>query len=47
MNPENIAPSVLHVTASENLDISQDLLAQPSKTISELLNEEEKTDQKD
>lgn len=35
-------PSTLKVTASENLDVSQDLQTESDKTIAELLNPDEK-----
>jgi hypothetical protein len=41
MNIDNISPSTLHVTAKENLNIEDDLKAQPTKTIAELLDEKE------
>lgn len=37
MNIDPIAPSVLHVTAKENIDISADLLVPENKTIAQLL----------
>lgn len=40
MNIDQISPSILHITASENLDISDDLNKTSDKTIAELLNEE-------
>jgi hypothetical protein len=48
MNKDQLTPSVLKVTANENVDISNDLKAQQTKSISQLIqNEEEKTDQKE
>lgn len=44
MNIDQISPSILHVTASQNLDVSEDLKQEGSKTIAELLNEEKKED---
>jgi hypothetical protein len=41
MNIDNISPSTLHVTAKQNLNIEDDLKAQPTKTIAELLDEKE------
>jgi hypothetical protein len=42
MNIDQISPSILHVTAKENLNIEHDLNQnQSNKTISELINEEE------
>jgi hypothetical protein len=38
-------PSTLKVTASENLDISKDLEAETTKTIAELIEDEEKDEQ--
>lgn len=45
MNIDQISPSILHVTAKDNLDISDDLTADQTKTIGQLLEEkdEEKT----
>lgn len=37
MNNDIIVPSVLKVVASENLDINTDLLAEQTKTLAELL----------
>lgn len=42
MNIDQISPSILHVTAKENLHIEDDLNKTSTKTISELINEEEK-----
>jgi len=42
MNIDNISPSILHVTAKENLHIEDDLNKEATKTIAELLHEEEK-----
>lgn len=43
MNIDHITPSILKVTASENLNIEEDLKkAESSKTLEQLLNEEEK-----
>ena len=36
--------SILHVVASENLNISEDLKSTSDKTIAELLNEEKEKD---
>lgn len=48
MNIDNIIPSTLKVTASENLDIQQDLnMAESEKTINQLLNEQEENDIKE
>lgn len=48
MNIDDITPLVLHVTAKENLNIQDDLTSVQTKTISELLvdqqNEEKKED---
>ena len=39
MNIDHISPSTLHVTATENLNIEDDLLKESTKTIAQLLNE--------
>jgi hypothetical protein len=39
MNIDNISPSILHVTAKENLNIEDDLTKEATKTIAELINE--------
>jgi hypothetical protein len=39
MNIDHISPSILHVTATENLNIEDDLLKESTKTIAQLLNE--------
>ena len=44
MNIDQISPSILHVTAKENLNIEQDLSKESDKTIAQLLNE--KTEKK-
>lgn len=44
MNIDNISPSILHVTAKENLNIEDDLKSQPTKTIAELLDEKKEED---
>jgi hypothetical protein len=41
MNIDNISPSILHVTAKQNLHIEDDLNKEATKTIAELLHEEE------
>lgn len=41
MNIDQIAPSILHVTATENLNIEHDLAQESTKTISELIDEQE------
>jgi hypothetical protein len=41
MNIDQISPSILHVTAKENLNIEHDLTQQSDKTIAELIDEEE------
>jgi hypothetical protein len=38
-------PSALKVTASENLDISKDLETETTKTIAELIEEDEEKDE--
>jgi hypothetical protein len=40
MDIDHITPSVLHVTAKENLNIEQDLLAVQNKSISQLVEEQ-------
>jgi hypothetical protein len=40
MNIDQISPSILHVTASSNLNIEDDLNKTSDKTIAELINEE-------
>lgn len=42
MDIDNISPSILHVTAKENLNIEDDLNKEPTKTIAELLDDQEK-----
>ena len=42
-NSDKIVGSVLKVTASEELDISEDLVSTPTKSIAELLHEQENT----
>ena len=42
MNIDQISPSILHVTAKQNLNIEDDLNKDATKTISELIHEEEK-----
>jgi hypothetical protein len=47
MNTDNIIPSILHVTAKTNLNIENDLLSEQTKTLAELIeNNEEKNDEK-
>lgn len=43
MNIDHISPSILHVTATESLNIQDDLTKESDKTIAQLLNEETKT----
>ena len=45
MNIDHISPSILHVTATENLNIQDDLTKQSDKTIAQLLNEETKKEE--
>lgn len=46
MKNENFfVDSVLHVVASENIDISADLASESNQSIAELLNEEKKEDE--
>lgn len=40
MDIDHITPSILHVTAKENLNIEQDLLAVQNKSISQLVEEQ-------
>jgi hypothetical protein len=44
MNIDHISPSILHVTAKENLNIQDDLDKEGTKTISQLINEETQKD---
>ncbi len=44
MNTDNIIPSILHVTAKTNLNIENDLLAEQTKTLAELIENNEETD---
>jgi hypothetical protein len=46
MNIDHISPSILHVIAQENLNIQEDLAKEGTKTISQLINEETKTETK-
>ena len=47
MNTDNIIPSILHVTAKSNLNIEDDLLSEQTKTLAELIeNNEEKNNEK-
>jgi hypothetical protein len=46
MNIDQISPSILHVTAKENLHIEDDLANNNTKTIAELINEEKNKDEK-
>jgi hypothetical protein len=45
MDIDNITPLVLHVTAKENIDISQDLDSTQNKSLNELI--EDNTDEKE
>jgi hypothetical protein len=47
MNIDQISPSILHVTAKENLNIEHDLTQQSDKTIAELIDEEKTKNQKE
>lgn len=47
MNIDHISPSTLHVTATENLNIQDDLAKEGTKTIAQLINEKTQTIQKD
>jgi hypothetical protein len=47
MNKDQITPSVLKVTAKENVDISKDLKAVQNKTISQLIQNEEEKNQEE
>jgi hypothetical protein len=46
MNIDQISPSVLHVTAKENLNIDDDLNKQATKTIAELIDDEKNNEEK-
>lgn len=46
MNNSDIIPSILHVTAKENINIDQDLLAVQTKTLAELITDNEEKDEK-
>jgi hypothetical protein len=46
MNIDKISPSVLHVTAKENLNIDDDLNKQATKTIAELIDDEKNNEEK-
>jgi hypothetical protein len=45
MNNPDILPSILHVTAKENIDISADLLATQTKTLAELITDNEEKEE--
>ncbi len=45
MNIDQISPSILHVAAKENLHIEDDLNKESTKTISELIDEEEQKEE--
>lgn len=45
MNIDQISPSILHVTAKENLNIEHDLTLQSDKTISQLIIDETKKEE--
>lgn len=42
MNIDNISPSILHITAKENLHIEDDLNKDATKTIAQLLEDDKK-----
>lgn len=44
MNIDQISPSILHVTASSNVDVSEELKKADTKTIAELIDEEKTTE---
>lgn len=44
MNNPDILPSILHVTAKENIDVTEDLLAVQTKTLAELITDNEEKD---
>lgn len=46
MNIDQISPSILHVTAKENLNIEDDLTKESTKTISQLIDEEKENTEK-
>ena len=47
MNIDNISPSILHITAKQNLNIEDDLTKESTKSIAQLIeeNNEEKENQ--
>jgi hypothetical protein len=45
MNNPDILPSILHVTAKENIVISADLLATQTKTLAELITDNEEKEE--
>ena len=47
MDIDNITPLILHVTAKENLNIEQDLLAVQTKSIAQLVEEQANEEKKD
>lgn len=46
MHIDNISSSILHVTAQENIDINHDLNSEQLKSIGQLIQENEDTDDK-
>ena len=46
MNIDQISPSILHITASTNLNIQDDLNKESTKTIDQLIHEEKNQDEK-
>lgn len=45
MNIDQISPSILHITASANLNIQDDLNKESTKTIDQLIHEEKNKDE--
>jgi hypothetical protein len=45
MNTDNLIPSILHVTAKENLNIDHDLASDQTKTIGQLLQDNEEKEE--
>ena len=44
MNIDQISPSILHVTASSNIDVSEELKKEDTKTIAELIDDEKESE---
>lgn len=45
MNIDQISPSILHITAKENLNIENDLIKEATKSIAQLIHEEKNQDE--